>query len=69
MHIQLIHMLFWTKERQAGVWDFRGKVGEKEQTFGKQIPARPSETMRHPGESKKQRLLGSSLVSHLVCLR
>lgn len=32
-------MLFWTKEREAGVWDFKGRagksqVGEEEQTRG-----------------------------------
>lgn len=49
---------FWTKEREAGVWDFKEKVGnsqvdEQEQTCGKQILLGHSETMGH-GESNKQ---------------
>ena len=36
------YMLFWTNEREAGVWDFKGKVGNSqvdgnEQTCGEQI--------------------------------
>lgn len=47
-----VHMPFWTKGKQAGVWDFKGKasnsqVGEKEQTHGKQHPAGPPETAGH----------------------
>lgn len=42
---------FWTKEREAGVWDVRGKAGnsqveEKEQTDN-QILAGPPETVGH----------------------
>lgn len=37
-------MPFWTKEREAGIWDFRGKVGnsqdENQQILGKQTLAR-----------------------------
>lgn len=40
-----VYMSFWTKEREVGVWDFKGKIGEsqgdeKEQKCGKQIFAR-----------------------------
>lgn len=60
-------MPFWTKERGAGIWNFRGKLGnswvdEKEQTFDKQILARGHlETVGHRRESNKQILLGFSL--------
>ena len=35
-----LHMPFWTKEMETGIWDFKGKVGnsqvdEKEQICGK----------------------------------
>lgn len=45
-------MPFWTKEREAGVWEFRGKAGNsqvdwKGQTFGKQVVAWPPDTMGH----------------------
>lgn len=47
-----VHMPFWTKEKEAGVWDFKGKasnsqVEEKEQTHGKRNPAGLSETAGH----------------------
>lgn len=40
-------MPFWTKEKWAGPWDFRGNVGnpqedEKEQTRGEQALAGPA---------------------------
>lgn len=45
---------FWTKEKEAGVWDFKGKGGNskvgKEQTCGQQILAGPPRTMGHKGE-------------------
>lgn len=45
-----VYMLFWTKAREAAVWDFKRKTGnfqgdEKEQT-GKPILAGP---LRHNG--------------------
>lgn len=51
-------MTFWTKEREVGVWNFRGKVGnskveEKEQTRGKQILSGPPRPMGHRGGPHK----------------
>lgn len=68
------YMSFWTKEREPGVWDFKGKAGnpqgdEKEQMSGKPVIASHPETT----ESNKQTLLDSSLSAtrlvHILMLK
>lgn len=57
-------MPFWTRERDAGIWDFKGKADdlpEQEQTCGKQIFLGHTETMDYKGKSNKQVLLIFSL--------
>lgn len=51
-------MPFWTREREAGVWDFKvevdnSQVDEEEQTYGKRILIWPTVTMGHGKESNR----------------
>lgn len=61
-------MSFWTKEREAGVRNFKEKVGnsqvgEKEQTCGKQILLGHSETMGHRASNKQTGFFLSATLS------
>lgn len=60
----------WTKEREAGVWDFKGRAGnlqvdEKEQTRDKQILAGPP---RNNGTQREVPQRGLSRFPHLPLL-
>lgn len=52
-------MPFWTKEREAEIWDFKGKAGDiqvdkKEETCGKQILTGPPRNIVHNRKFSKQ---------------
>lgn len=64
-------MPFWTKERNAGVWDFKEKAGnsqvdEKEQTCGILIHAGQPRNNRTQREIEQTDILGSPHLSHLI---
>ena len=62
------YMPFCSKEKEAGVWDFKGKVDNSRNSkhLGhKFLPGRP-ETMVHRGISNKQTCLGPPCLPHLV---
>lgn len=64
-------MPFWTKKRETGIWDFKGKAGDsqvegKEQTRGKQTLAGPLETVGHRGGSGKEIGWNTPCLPHFV---
>lgn len=64
-------MLFWTKEREAGVWGSKGRVDgsqreEREQMFGKQIPAGAAGKQWDTEAEPVQQLRGSFLSTPLA---
>lgn len=56
-----VYVYFRLRERKVG----SSQVGEKEQTFAKQILAGPPETKRHYGDSSSRVLFVSSLSATL----